>query len=118
MIPNDPRPQNRNRKLFEQFLKRNSNLTVVNAMNLCKGLITRRRTKAGKLEESILDFFVVCDVVIPHITKMVIDEEGKHVLTNYEQVKYGEKASNSDHATLFVNLDIKIINNKTNRREI
>ena len=74
--------------------------------------------EAGKLEESILDFFVVCDIVMPHIMKMVIDEEGKHVLTNYEQVLHGGKASNSDHATQYVDLDLKIINNKTKRREV
>ena len=118
LIQNDPRPQNRNGKLFEQFLKRNSNLTVVNSMKLCEGLITRRRIKAGKLEESVLDFFVVCDTVMPHITKMVIDEEGKHVLTNYKNVKHGGKASNSDHATQYVDLDLKINKNKPDRREI
>ena len=118
VIPNDPRPQNRNGKLFEQFLQRNSNLSVVNALNLCEGLITRRRIKSGKLEESVLDFFVVCHLVRPHITKMVMDEEGKHILTNYEQVRYGGKASNSDHATQYVDFDFKIVTEKPKRHEI
>ena len=43
IIPGDPRPQNRNGKLFEEFLTRNPHLSVVNALPLCKGLITRRR---------------------------------------------------------------------------
>ena len=42
IIPNDPRPQNRNGKLFEDFLLKNSHLTVVNSLDLCEGLITRR----------------------------------------------------------------------------
>ena len=112
IIPNDPRPQNRNGKLFENFLNRNSNLSVVNALDLCEGLITRRRIKSGKLEESVLDFFVVCDLVRPHITKMVIDENGKYILTNYEQVKYGGKASSSDHATQYLDLDLKVVTEK------
>ena len=118
IIPNDPRPQNRNGKLFENFLNRNSNLSVVNALDLCEGLITRRRIKSGKLEESVLDFFVVCDLVRPHITKMVIDENGKYILTNYEQVRYGGKASSSDHATQYLDLDLKVVTEKPKRREI
>ena len=35
IIPGDPRPQNKNGKLFEQFLRRNSKLTVVNSLPLC-----------------------------------------------------------------------------------
>ena len=31
IIPDDPRPQNRNGKLFEDFLSRNPNLTVLNS---------------------------------------------------------------------------------------
>ena len=35
MIPGDPRPQNKNGKLFQEFLIRN-NLTVVNSLELCE----------------------------------------------------------------------------------
>ena len=41
--------------MFEEFLDRNSHLSVVNSLNICEGAITRRR----KFEESILDFFIV-----------------------------------------------------------
>ena len=59
IIPGDPRDQNRNGKLFEEFLCRNPQLTVVNSLSLCKGLITRSRLRDGKYEESVLDFFVI-----------------------------------------------------------
>ena len=60
LIPGDPRRQNRNGKLFEKFLLQND-LTVVNSLQLCEGLIKRERIfKDGKIERSILDFFVVC----------------------------------------------------------
>ena len=39
IIPKDPRIQNKNGKLFEQFLVRNSHLTVVNSLEICEGLI-------------------------------------------------------------------------------
>ena len=75
VIPNDPRLQNRNGKLFQQFLERNSHITVVNSLQLCEGLITRERFRDGKLEQSVLDFFLVCNLLLPHIRKMVIVED-------------------------------------------
>ena len=86
IIPGDPRKQNRNGKLFQEFLSRNPHLTVVNSLPICDGLITRRRQKDGVLEESVLDFFVVCNLILPYITKMVIDERKQFVLTNYQAV--------------------------------
>ena len=59
IIPGDPRPQNRNGKLFAEFLSQNPHVSVVNALPLCKGLITRRRLREGKWKENVLDFFVV-----------------------------------------------------------
>ena len=96
IIPGDPRQQNTNGKLFQEFLARNPNLTVVNALPQCKGLITRIRDKEGKVEKSVLDFFVVCSRILPYITSMVIDEEKKHILTNYKTAKKGSKATDSD----------------------
>ena len=43
VILGDPRPQNRNGKLFQEFLNRHPHLTVVNTLPQCKGLITRSR---------------------------------------------------------------------------
>ena len=39
IIPGDPRKQNNNGKLFQDFLSKQSNLTVVNALSVCEGLI-------------------------------------------------------------------------------
>ena len=118
IIKNDPRPQNSNGRLFKQFLDRNPNLTVVNNLNLCEGLITRARVCNGKLEESVLDFFIVCNLVLPFVKKMVVDEEKRHVLTNYEHVRHGGKANDSDHATEYLDLNVKIVTEKPSRKEI
>ena len=118
LIPNDPNKQNRNGKLFELFLKRN-NLFVVNSLSLCEGVITRTRTlKTGKEEKSILDFFVVCSKVLPFITKMVIDEERKHSLTNYLPARNNESAIDSDHCLLSLDMNMNFKREKPNRREI
>ena len=75
IVPGDPRNQNKNGKLLEEFLVKNPNLVVVNSLPICEGLITRSREKVGKEEKSILDFFIVCTRVLPFLKKMVIDEK-------------------------------------------
>ena len=109
IIPGDPRQQNRNGKLFQEFLERYPHLTVVNALPLCEGLITRRRICKGKIEESVLDFFLVCHRVLPFVTKMVIDEKKTHILTNYQR---GGRAINSDHFTEYLDINLELISEK------
>ena len=118
LIPGDPRPQNRNGKMFKDFLDRHPHLSIVNSLPLCEGLITRSRVRDGTLEESILDFFVVCSRVLPHVTKMVIDVDRNHILTNYQQARLGGKAIDTDHATEYMDLDIKVETEKPERIEI
>jgi hypothetical protein len=118
LIPGDPRRQNRNGKMFAEFLDRHPQLSVVNALPQCEGLITRRRFCDDKVEESVLDFFVVCCKVLPFIKRMVIDEKKQYVLTNYKQVGKTGKAVDSDHFTEFMDLDIKIDPVKPERIEI
>ena len=112
IIPGDPRSQNKNGKLFEEFLLQHPHLSVVNALPECEGLITRRRTTNGIKEESILDFFIVCDKVLPYLKKMVIDEDKSYVLTNYKNVKKGGEAIDSDHLTQYMDLDLKFESEK------
>ena len=118
LIPGDPRPQNRNGKMLEQFLTRNQHLKIVNALPQCKGLITRRRMKNGEAEESILDLFIVCNKVLPFVTNMVIDEEKIYVLTNYKQYAKKRKAIDSDHMTEYMDLNIEVEPAKPERIEI
>ena len=118
IIPGDPRPHNRNGKLFQEFLERHPHLSVANALPQCEGLITRSRRKNGVLELSVLDFFVVCDQVLPFIKKMVIDEQKEYILTNYQNVRNTGVAVDSDHFTQFMDLDLKFESEKPQRIEI
>ena len=94
VIPGDVHLQNDNGRLFHDFLKKYPHLTVVNSLKLCKGVITRlRKLITGKTEKSTIDFFVVCSRVLPFVISMTIDEDSKHTLTNFQNVKYGGKAS-------------------------
>ena len=118
IIPGDPRKQNKNGKLFQEFLSRNTNLVVVNSLPICKGLITRKRIKGEKEEKSVLDFFIVCTRVLPYVKEMVIDEEKEYILTNYKPARNGERAKDSDHFTQYLDIDIKVNPVKPVRNEI
>ena len=87
VIKNDPHQCNQNGQLFRDFLKMFPQLYVVNNLDLCQGLITRRRQTVHKLEESVLDFFLVCEKILPFIKRMIIDEAKKYVLSHYSKVK-------------------------------
>ena len=84
IIPGDPKEQNPNGKFFKQFLDTNKHLTVVNALPLCEGKFTRIKHTKNGTQETIIDFFVVCDKILPLVTKMKIDENGKNSLTRYK----------------------------------
>ena len=93
-------------------------MTVVNSLEICEGLITRTRNKNGKLEESVLDFFVVCDKVLPYVQKMVIDERKEFILTNYARVNQGGRAIDTDHYTQYLDIKFEIEVSKPEKVEI
>ena len=83
IVMGDLKVQNQNGKMFQTFLTKNPHLSVVSAMKICEGKFTRvQNTKSGT-SRTILDFFVVCDQMLPHVTQMKIDEKGEHSLTRY-----------------------------------
>ena len=51
IIKGDPKPQNRNGKLLQEFLQSNPNLNVTNALPKCDGTITRVRHMKNKPQE-------------------------------------------------------------------
>ena len=53
LIKGDPNKQIGNGLLFCEFLERNPELIVVNSLELCKGLIKRRRELENRTEEAI-----------------------------------------------------------------
>ena len=47
---------------------------------------------------------------------MVIDEEKKYILTNFKAAKKNQKAIDSDHFTQYMDVDLKVMNGKPDRR--
>ena len=99
-------------------MQRNPNLTVVNKLMLCQGLITRIRCAKNKIEKSILHFCIVCDKVWPYLEGMIIDETRKHVLINFNPIWTGGRTIESDHNTDILKLNLQYQERKIERIEI
>ena len=56
--------------------------------------------------KSTIDFYVVCERVLPHVTYMKIDNGKNHILTNFFNIDSDGKAVNSDHFPL--NMEVKL----------
>ena len=87
VIKNDPHQCNLNGKLLKNFLENFPQLCLVNNLDICERLITRRRKTVRGTEESILDIFIVCQKILPFVKRMIVDEDQKNVLSNYVKRK-------------------------------
>ena len=110
IIKEDPNPCNGNGKLFKEFLQQFPHLKVVNSLDLCEGLITRKRITTKRTEIAVLDFFVVCTLVLPFVNKMLVDEEKRYALSNYSNVNGNKCKKDSDHNTLVMDLSLSLQN--------
>ena len=87
LIEKDPNKQNQNGKIFMDFLRRNPQLTVINTLDICEGLITRSKTVEDRIEQAVLDFYVVNEKILPHVKKMIVDESKEFGLINLAQIR-------------------------------
>ena len=118
-IPGDPNQiQNSNGKMFSSFLERNQNISLVNALSVCEGIITRQRKTDLLDEKSALDVFLVCERVLPFVTKMFIDEKRESPLTNFSNLIRRKKITETDHNKLELFLSIKAPFTKPKREEL
>ena len=109
LIPGDPNQQNRNGKKLQQFLERNKNITLVNSLPICEGIITRKRVTESLNQTSVLDLFLVCERMLPFVTRMHVDIQGSHQLTNFghkDDKQKKSKVTESDHAKVELNIDL------------
>mgnify|MGYP003318525532 CR=1 FL=1 len=96
IIPNDPsKKMSKNGKILWEMVERRG-LTVVNGTDKCNGVITRMRETVDGVEESVIDFLIVCEKVEPFVESMEIDDKRDKVLTNYNG-KGAKKITKTDH---------------------
>jgi hypothetical protein len=118
LVKNDPNPQNKNGKLFMDFLARNKSLVVLNCLDGCSGVITRKRVFENKTEEAVLDFFMISDNLRPFFKKMKIDEERKFCLSNFAQIKKNGRVIETDHNAMIAEFDLKVEKRNPDREEM
>ena len=114
IIPGDNKTQNVNGKFLVNFVKQNK-LTIVNSLPMCKGTKTWSRTRQGIVLSSTIDFFIVCERVLPFIQNMVIHNDSKHIMTNY---KGGKNTTKADHALMTMKVKLKVTNVKPEKVEM
>ena len=103
----DPHNVTENGKLLLDIAQR-QNLSIVNTMDVCEGVITRERITKNRVERSVLDYVIVCQRMKDFVKKMVIDEDRIHVLTKYASKKGLKKHKLSDHNILFSKFSIHV----------
>ena len=59
---------------------------------------TRMRKTVNGNEQAALDVFVVCDKLLPYLTKVKVDEKREHTLTRFKSVKKISRVTESDHS--------------------
>ena len=69
-----------------------------------------RHTKEH-MEESILDFFVVCEKILPLVSRMTIDSNGELTMTRYK-----DKVVKSDHRILKLEIYLTFHKEKEHER--
>ena len=85
--------------------------------SVCEGLITRCRITKIKTEKSVLDFYLVCDRVLPFVTRMLVDEKKQYVLSSYYSRKGVQYKKDSDHNPVVLWLQMLVSTKKPERNE-
>ena len=117
-IKGDRNKQNQNGKNFCDFLKRNPELVVVNSLDMCNGIITRKRKVENRIEEAVLDFFIINEKIRPFLRSMKIDEDKELTLINLAQINKNRKLIETDHNAMVLEMDLNVENVKSKREEI
>ena len=117
ILPSDTKPANSNGKMLSEFVNSNR-LIIVNTLDICKGSTTWSKIREGKELKSTIDFFVVCECVLPFVTQMVSDNDNNHRIANFNKIKSEGTTTEADHTPMWINIDLKITPNKPEKVEI
>ena len=74
IIQGDPNEMSPNGQLLFDLITRKS-LVVINSTNKCHGIITRMRMKGKNKEQSVIDYFIVCQELYNLVISMLVDED-------------------------------------------
>ena len=117
VIKDDPNNENKNGKLVKELLTNNEDLRLMNAEDICQGVITRKRKVEDKVEMSSIDFIIVSDDMVAEVVDFKIDEDGEHAITSFTRKANTTKAKDSDHNSLILKLKLNTPNDPLKRVE-
>ena len=81
-------------------------------------MITRIREFESRIEEAVLDFFIINERMLPFLKKMIVDEERNYPLSNFAQIKKNGKVIETDHNGLILELNMQVNQQKPDRVEL
>ena len=91
---------------------------MVNALDACEGIITRKREVENKTEEAVLDFVIINEKIQPFLRKMKIDEDREITLINLAQIKKNKRLIETDHNAIVIEMDFEMAKIKPQREEL
>ena len=100
IIPGDPNEMSENGKILNELVKR-QNLTVLNSLELCQGVITRQRVTQSVSEKAVIDYIIVCDQMSKFVNEVIIDDHRIHTFTKCVDSKGPKEPIVSDHNNLY-----------------
>ena len=80
---------------------------MINTLDICEGLITRKRVLESKTEEAVLDFYIVNEKIRPYLKKIIIDEQRSFCLSNFAQYRRNKRVIETDHNGEILELDLQ-----------
>ena len=92
----------------------NNDLMLCNGTDKCEGLITRERKTIAGLEQSIIDFLILCPEMFSCLQNMKIDSNNR--LCRYVKKKSNIEIVQSDH-NLIIGQFSQLWNNKCNQKQ-
>ena len=84
---------------------------------VCDGTITSRRKTVNGLEESVLDYFVMCQELFAMLSSMKIEEKRSLVLSRYSKNNGKVVVTPSDHNILYCKFNLKWCNKIFSERQ-
>lgn len=115
VINGDPYPMSGNGHLLIDLMQR-KNLILVNGTSKCQGTITRQKMVGGRMEKSVLDYFLVCQTVFSFVQRMVIDEPRQYIFKKISKSKGQIKVTESDHNILMLDINCEWIKSSVKER--
>ena len=103
-VPGDKKSISKNVKYLSKVVDKND-LIVVNGTNKCIGIVTRYRKTINGVEESVIDFFLVCRQFFNLINKLYIDEKRIFPLTKFSSKNGRKSIKETDHNMFVLNVN-------------